>query len=436
MELEFISRINIHFNQIRNHSNFMVRERVYKGGLYQTQGLASQHEQFLALKRRIEDYPIPTLYLEHNASRLNKIVDDLVESIDIFVTIIEGGYSKIEIVKFLQVTKFELLELIKFVEEGYSFNESMIMSKEDLDKEKRQELLAKIEDNFNQITSSYAWRELESKLSLTVVGEVRILKYKKIIEQTIELSLKITSIDYLLLMSIVAMKIRSQMAESPNRLTEYLEFFQALSKIFSEEAEKNFNYSFNNQQLTSNDLKQDIEHKINTSKLNWLVSLYRFVAEEGEENLEQLFASKLFELSRDPKAEFLWTMIKIAKEQRNEELEVVSINYANMATNLLSMNYELKEKGYGELADSVRQIDEITALDAISDIGELYNSKEVNLDHMINAIRKQLNNLKEYAYKISEIENLRDPFQKIISITDFDVKFSEEYTLENYLDGL
>lgn len=436
MELEFISRVNIHFNQIRNHSNFMVRERVYKGGLYQTEGLASQHEQFLALKRRIDDNPIPSVYLEHHESKLKKIVDDLIESIDILVTIIEGGYSKIEIVKFLQVTKFELLELIKFVEEGYSFDESMIVSKEDLDNEKRIELLAKIEDNFNQITSSYAWRELESDLSMTVVGEVRILKYKKIIKQTIEQSLKINNIDYLLLMSIVAMKIRSQMAESLNRVTEYLEFFQALSKIFIEDVEKKFVYTFNNQQLSSDDLKQDVEHKINTSKLNWLVSLYRFVAEEAEENLEQHFASKLFELSRDPKAEFLWTMIKIAKEQSNDDLEVVSINYANMATNLLSMNYELRDKGYSDLADKVKQIDEITALDAISDISELYNSKEVNLDHMINAIRKQLDNLKEYAYKIIEIEVLRAPFEKIISFTDFDIKFSEEYTLENYLARL
>lgn len=436
MELDFITRVDTHFNQIRNHSNFMVRERVYKGGLYQTEGLNSQHVQFLALKKKISENPLPDQYLVHHTPKLKKIVDNLVESIDIFVTIVEGGYSKIEIAKFLQVTKFELLELINFIEAGYSFDESMITSQEDLDKEKRQELIAKIEDNFNQITSSFGWKEFESDQSSTVVGEVRILKFKKYIEQSINLSSAISNIDYLLLMSILAMKIRSQIVESPKGLIGYLDFFQTLSKIFSEDNEKNFSYICNNQQLTSEDLKQDIEHKINTGKLNWLVSLHHFVSEDPEENLEQQFASKLFELSRDPKEEFLWTMIKIAKEQSNDLLETTSINYANMATNLLSMDYELRDRGYDELGQMMKQIEEISALDAIKDIGELYNSKDVNLDHMINAIRKQLDNLKEFAYKIAEIEELRSSFQKIISSTDFDAKFSEEYTLENYLDEL
>ncbi|MFV2014981.1 MAG: hypothetical protein ACC656_06115, partial [Candidatus Heimdallarchaeota archaeon] len=306
MDSEFFSLIDTHFNKIRNHSNFIVRERVYKGGLSQTEGLITQHDQFLALKRKIDDNPIPIIYLEHYASKLKKIVDNLVESIDIFVTIVEAGYNKIEITKFLHVTKFELLELIDFLEEGYLFDESMIVSKEDQEQERRLELFAKIEDNFNQIRSSFTWKEFESNLSSTVVGEVRILKYKKIIEQTIYLSTKIMNTDYLLLMSIVAMKIRSQMAESPYKLIEYLDFFQSMSKIFSEEYERNFIYSFNGKKLSSDDLKQDIEHKINTSKLNWLVSLHRFVKEEMVENLEQYFASKLFELSRDPKEEFLW----------------------------------------------------------------------------------------------------------------------------------
>ncbi|MHA2097623.1 MAG: hypothetical protein ACW99A_02975 [Candidatus Kariarchaeaceae archaeon] len=436
MELNFLDEINEKFNSIRNHSNFIIRERVYKGGLYNTAGLANQHDQFMALRRRIKETPLPENYFEYNKVKLDKIVKSIIESIEIFVTIVEGGYSKIEISKFLQVTKFELLELFKFVEEGYSFDETMIASPEDLETAERNELLAKIEDNLNQITSSSAWKEFESTEISTIVGEVKVLKYKKIIEQTINLSSNISKVDYLLLMSIVAMKIRSQLAQYPSRLMEHLGLFQTLSKIFSADNDDPFTFTFNDQILTADDLKQDVEHKINTSKLNWLVSLHHFVGEEVKNNLELDFVTKLFELSRDPKAEFLWTMVKIAKEQSNSELERISINYANLATCLLSMDYELRDKGYNQLAEEVKQIEEITALDAISDIGELYSSKDVNLDHMINAINKHIESLKNYAKKIISYEDLRQPFIKIIEFTDLDAEINEENTLEKYLDTL
>lgn len=438
MEWDFLHEIDQIFNLYRTHNNFIVRERVYKSSKDNPKGLEKLHNQLPDLILKVSNHPIPESYLQLNKVRLQKIVKNIVESLDIFIVIAASGFDKEEISKFVQVTELEFNEIVKIIDDAQLFDESQILSDEEKGHQKREELCAKIEDNFSQLTSNYAWKAFEAVHKGNIEGLEKIQKHRDKINKTIEISQLVTNTEYLKLMSIIAMKIRSHLASTSDGMLNFMSFFQTLSKIFNNvESPQQFSYQYEDQILSSDDLKQDIEHKINTGRLIWLVNLHSsIIEEETDENIMQSFSTKLFQLSRDPKEEFLWTMARFAREHSNIELENKSIAYANLATCLLSIDFELREQGYLDLADQIRSIEEITALDAISDIRELYNSADVNLDHMLQAIRKQLHRLKEYANQIIAIESVRDPFQKILEFTDLDLHITDDFSLEQYIEEL
>ncbi len=438
MEWDFLREIDQTFNLYRIHKNFIVRERVYKISKDNPNGLEKLHNKLPSLMLKVRNHPIPESYLQLNQVRLQKIVKNIVESLDIFIAIAASGFDKKEINKFIQVTELEFNEVAKIIDDAQLFDESQILSDEEKSHQEREELCAKIEDNFSQLTSNYAWKAFEAVHKGNIEGEEIIQKHRDEIEITIEISKLVRSTEYLTLMSIIAMKIRSHLASSSEGMLSFLYFFQTLSKIFNDSDSSHFfSYQYEEQKLSSNDLKQDVERKINTGRLIWLVNLHSsIIEEETDEHILQSFSTKLFQLSRDPKEEFLWTMARFAREHSNVELEDKSIAYANLATCLLSIDFEMREQGYIDLADQIRGIEEITALDAISDIRELYNSAEVNLDHMLQAIRKQLHKLKGHVNQIIVVESLREPFQKILEFTDLDLHINENFSLEQYIDDL
>ncbi|OLS26286.1 MAG: hypothetical protein HeimC2_15300 [Candidatus Heimdallarchaeota archaeon LC_2] len=438
MEWDFLHQIDQTFNLYRTHNNFIVRERVYKSSKDNPNGLENLHDKLPDLFLKISSNPIPNAYLELNKIKLQKIVKNIIDSLDLFVSIAEAGFNKEEINKFIQVTEMEFNEVVKFIDNAKLFDESQILSDEEKYHQNREELFAKIEDNFSQLTSNYAWKAFEAVHKGSMEGEEKIKQHRNEITKTIALIQHVSSIDYLMLMSITAMKIRSLLASSSDGMLNFLSFYQTLTKIFSNRKDsQQFSYQHKDQILSSNDLKQDVEHKINTGRLIWLINLHSsIIEEETDENIMRSFSIKLFQLSRDPKEDFLWTMARFAREHSSIELENKSIAYANLATCLLSIDFELREQGYIDLADQIRGIEEITALDAISDISELYNSVEVNIDHMLQAIRKQLHKLKGYANQIIDIETMRKPFQKILVFTDIDLHITEDFSIEQYIDGL
>ena len=426
-----IKEIEYQFTKFQNHSSFLIRERLYKGSNVFGSGLQPVHQKMMSLIDKTNDNPIPPAYLEVKSDEFSANIKKLDDTLQLLFFMVENDGDKDEIVKLFSVIEIEINELDDFYQNGFSFDPSTIQSEEQLVNQRIFDLGLKIDDNFSQLSLSNEWRL--RKATAATDETINFQELEELIEKAKLHALANVSEDYLALLSIIAINIRDVAAADLSKLRESLQFYITISKILADDLW----FDLDGERITSEYIKDDIEHKVNLKNLDWLIKVHNSVIEEFPEEMHpEKFGVLLYKLSRDIREEFLWTVLRLAREQRNEELEEVSIAYANLASMLLSVHKNLVDEGLNDIASAITQADEIKALDIIDDLSELYSLDAVGTEKLVNAIKKQLDNLKLLAFQIIQMEDIRPTFQMIAQFTDIEANFDSGLTLEDYLNSL
>ena len=288
-------------------------------------GLKHYHEFVEELLERLET-PIHEQFLNENQNEFNKISRELEEFLELVPYLVEKDIESIH--RLISYLEEEIFKLQQFISMGHNYNPS----KSKIEQDNINKLHNLIEDNFYQLSRKYLIPvPYKSKV---LNKDQNYLQY--LFGTSFRNSLIVTHEDFLVLLGILITKIREKNFTLKRDIHPYLQLYLTLTHIFST------NEVIEKLNLDQNDVKQDIEHYINLNRLDWLVDLHISVDEvalEGELNLD--FAHQLYKLSRDPKEEFLWTMLRIAKRQNNTDLEKLSFDFASLAATLLSITFEL-----------------------------------------------------------------------------------------------
>ena len=426
-----IKEIEDEFLNIQNHSSFIIRERLYKGSPKFGKGLRPLHEKVANINKKAVENEIPNEYLTLNGNEFTTLVQKLSETIQLLIFMVENGGIMDEILKLITLVEIEMDELENFVILGLNFDTSSIQTPDEISNQRVFELGLIIDDNFTQISSSSEWRL--RKADDTLSSEINFDELSILIDFAKNTALLVNLEEYLELLSILSINIRDSAATDLMKLRSALEFFITTCRILYE----NPSFQFEGHVITSQSVKGDIEHKINLKKLDWLIKVHESITEEyPEDQYDEKFATLLYKLSRDASEEFLWTILRLAREQENQDLENISIAYANLASMLLSVNGNLIEIGRDDLASAITQAKEIRALDLIDDLVELYSLDNMGIEKLVNAIGKQLEDMKLLAYQIIQMDDIRDTFQMIVQFTDMDANFSDGMSLEDYISTL
>lgn len=429
--LEIIKSIENEFLRYQNHSAFLIRERLYKGGSVYGNGLQPIHKMMSDLIQKVSDDPIPELYLENKKDEFATHTTKLSDTLQLLRFMVENEGNTDEILKLFSVIEMEIQDLDKFFSLGFTFDPSTVITDDDISNQRIFDLGLKIEDNFNQLSSSNEWRLRKSTPQTD--QPIDFDELEALITKAKDQALKNVSEDYLGILSIMAINIRDIAAADLSKLKNSLKFYITATIILGDD----LSFESDGVTITSQYVKDDIEHKVNLKNLDWLVKIHNSIIEEyPEEQYPKKFASLLYKLSRDAREEFLWTMLRLAREQQNIELEDISIAYATLASMLLSVNNNLIEAGLDDLASAITQADEIKALDVIDDLVDLYSMDNLGTEKLVGAIRKQLESLKILAFQIIQMEDIRPTFQMIVQFTDMEANFADGLTLEEYIRKL
>ncbi|MHA2030996.1 MAG: hypothetical protein ACW99A_07365 [Candidatus Kariarchaeaceae archaeon] len=428
---EIIKDIENEFAYFRDHSAFFIRERLYKGSNVYGNGLRPIHLKMVELVEKTQSNPVPKVYLEMKNDDFSLHVTKLKDTIQLLNFMVNSDGDNDEVNKLFSVIEMEIQDLDSFLALGYTFDPDSIISDDEIAVHRIFDLGLKIEDNFNQLSSSNEWRRRKTESHHD--QEINFEELELLIEKAKNYALLNTSEDYLGILSIMAINVRDIAASNLSKLEETLLFYVTVGQILCDD----LNFDNDGNTITSKFVKDDIEHKVNLKNMQWLINVHNSIVEEyPEEKYAEKFAVLLYKLSRDAKEEFLWTMLRLAREQRNEELEDVSIAYANLASMLLSVNDSLMAAGMEELANAITQAEEIKALDAIDDLAEIYSQNSVGTGKLVKAIKKQLDNLKILAYQIIQMEDIRPTFRMIVQFTDMESNLDSGRTLEDYIDSI
>ena len=425
------------FENLEHHSNFYIRERIYKGNGDAHSGVVRLHQTLTDIKQNMMLDPVPDDFLVFNQEVIDKTLRKVDETLELLSNLDTSSLQKEDIGRYYSILDLEISEVINLIDSSHFFDINSIATDDQKEQEIRESLCEKLEDNITQILVSTGWRRFEEKISSSP-GTNMILAIREAgLRTAVDLMQKVQNLEFLQLLAILFTKTRSEAALNLEFLDSSIPFLHTICRIFSFTSENPFSAKVENNFFIADDVKVDLEHKVNTGKFLWLIKLHETVLEDvSEEEILHVFAEKLYTLSRDRKQEFLWTMARIAREETNQEIEDLSIKLANLSTILISMVYDLKSLGYTELSSQIKNLSDISALDAVSDLVEIYQTGIPNIDHMITALKKQIEHQKEFAYKIMEITELQEVFEKIVKFTDMDFPFTDETTVEEYLKAI
>ena len=95
-------------------------------------GLRPTHDKFLSLITKLEQYPLPEIYLKEKKQELLGLNAKLKESISLLQYTAENDGQPEEVVKMIAIVDLELTDLDNFFSEGYSFDPKSIQTDEEI----------------------------------------------------------------------------------------------------------------------------------------------------------------------------------------------------------------------------------------------------------------------------------------------------------------
>ncbi|MDH5401442.1 MAG: hypothetical protein OEY49_03030, partial [Candidatus Heimdallarchaeota archaeon] len=388
--IELLDKVDESFNTLKSNNKFVVRDRVYLGTSDYGESLVSSHDQVIYCKSVCST--ISGKYYDIEKQKMNGICNNIIESIDILRDY-SSTLEKTDIIRYKQIVKLNVLELIVLIEKGTNFKEDEYIEPVTLSDEevliKRNQAI--IEDNLDQITLSSLWKNQERNES----NQLTILK--DTIETCKQLSKKITQGINLQLLSQIAQKIRDASAQDLETLKDHLGCYMTISAIINEGENNGEMFTeLNAGGITLEAIRLDIERRLNTRRYNWLVHLFIECDETNQgERVLFCFATKLFELSRNKLDEFSWNVKLFSRISSDGELKRLIIHYSFLSSTLISVIHDLEEMGEHELVEEILNHQDIVAQDAISDLEEIYKPENVNSSHLTKALKIHIEKLKE-----------------------------------------
>lgn len=425
------------FSEIENHSSFFVRKRIYIGGGLYGDGLQPIHIKYNDIMQKLDT--IPDENIKANSKLLESTQLKLLDTIRIVSSIDGLSENKTDLVKYINLASHELEELIKVIDDIEKFDPSKIADPEEVRLENISRLQGIIEDNLNQLTKSFTWKSSVAELKNKIDGQQVIdSRWALLLEAKMQLQL-LENLKTLETMSSFSAIVRNLCGKDITMMEKNLPVMIAFLILFQRDGEliKSDFSVLSNQHLTVEDIRSDLEHLLNTNRLSWISALHEQIVGRSY-NLEKIkkFAARLYEMSRDVKEEFLWTMTTVARANNTPELEEVSVGFATLASCLLSITGTLDENGLYDLSKKITEIERLNVIDAITDLSELYQPENINVTHLIRAIDKKLDSLKELALQVISFDDIKVAFFNVVQFTDFNAGLANIEDLGRYIDNL
>lgn len=425
MVRELVNKIEASFQRIKDHPKFIIRNRVYLGGGDYGEGLVRVHEKFTEIKRGISD--IPALSMEYNMSSVKKILKNIEETLDLFNQFDIKGMEADSAKKFITVASIEVDTLGEKLKEIATIDVSSIPTSDMVEQEKIEHLRSKIEDNLNQITKSFEWKSYTAQNANSIEGREKITERSELIPKCLVLASKLSDSKNLSLVSILSMHYRDAAAKNLETIDLNLPLLSSICRIFNLYEEG----KFNDDKLTAEAFRKDIEHMINTRRLAWLASIHHYYVISNDEKILMKFVEEFYNMSRDPKDQFQKTLTIVARSQKNQQLDDITVKYANLASTVLSLRGKIEELGLSELIHLIEEIESMTIFDTI-DINDLYHPENIEISHLVNTVSQQVKKLKELAQKIILIDELKEDLFTMIQFTDFEAELQDPDDLLAY----
>ena len=430
--LDLIQTVRISFEDIRNHQKYLIRERIYKGtGMFEGSGLLDIHNNFNTISIVLTN--ASELSLVNYTEGVGISLKNLLDTLRLILHMDELSPNKSDMKKYISIAKIELDELKKITREVAKFDPSSLMSEEQRILREIPKIREIIEDNIKQIQMGFSWRLSREN--------IRTIEDKELFDQRLQGLNDVTEgiqhvscLESLQLLTQIAFLSRDQVAKSIDKLDDSISLINLLIQIFTEE-DKLYQINGGPLQIKAEDVRKDVERLLNTGRDQWLKQFLNFIKDTSSESkLIQKFVESLYIMSRDPKEQFLWTMSYLSRIQDNDYLENISFHYATLASSLLSLTNTLDDKGLFELSTKIVELGDISALDAIDDLSELYNPEKIDVNHLIKAIEKGLDEIKEIACLITTFDDLAINLFTIIQFTDMDVSLTGIESLNDYIN--
>lgn len=429
--LDLIQTVRISFEDIRNHHKFLIRDRIYWGtGMFEGYGLSDVHNKFNTISIVLTNAPDNAL-INHEEG-LSISLMNLLDTLRLIIHMDDLSPNTSVMIKYINVAIIELAELKKITHKIVKFDPKKLVDEEQKILQDLIKTREFIEDNIHQIQMSFAWKLSRANTKTIEDKEVfdrRLQNLRRVIDGI----QNIFSSDSLQLLTQMAVLMRDQSARSIDTLDDSLFLMNTLIQVFSED--KLYHINGTSKTIVGEDVRNDVERLLNTGRDHWLKHLLNFIKDmTSESKLIQKFVEKLYILSRDPKEQFLWTMSYLSRSHSNDHLENISFHYASLASSLLSLTNTLEEKGLLDISNKIIELGDISALDAIDDISELYNPEKIDVEHLIKAIEKGLDELKEIACLITSFDDLAINLFTIIQFTDMDARLTGIDSLNDYIN--
>ncbi len=434
MPSELTNQIEAVFSELENHNSYFIRKRVYmgEGGKFGN-GLYPVHQKFKQIIARLKE--VSDEQLKPNIELLDSVQIKLLDTIRLVAGINGMTDSTINIINYISLAEHEVDDLDKVVGKIVNYNPTTdksdpeVSSMENIDR-----LRGLVEDNLNQLPKSFQWKEAEK----TDEGKQLMNKrWQLILEAKMQIQL-LENEKALKTIGMCITKIRNLSGEDITMVENNIPFLISFIKLFQRDGELIRSDPHNIRILTVEDIRADLEHLINTNRISWIQILHETIVGDEIDNLDNIkkFAYKLYELSRDPKEEFLWTMTTVARANNNSALERVTVSFAVLASSLLSIVVPLENYGLYDYSKRIMKMDNLDVSDAITDLSELYKPNEINTNHLIRGLSKKLDKLREIALQVIAFDDIAAELYSIIQFTDFNHNMREIDDLEDYIRNI
>lgn len=436
MTKELIRNLENVFSNLENHNTYFIRNRIYLGGGNFGTGVRPIHLRYKELIIEIKN--LPKENIEMNKEKLDASLLKITDTIR-YLENVEGlSDNKEDILKFIEIGTYEVEELSKVLEIIRSFDHTQVADPERIKKEKIQESQQLIEDNLNQLTKSYEWKNSETNLSTSIEGKEIVSRRKELMERAKEGLNQINNIDILSTLSVMVQMIRNSVATDVNTLDYNLPMFISFIKLFRNEnlMIKTHSYTIRKDHLSIEDIRLDLDGLLIANKLSIIATIHDNMVVKGEDESINKFAAKLYEIFRDSEEEFNQVLGRIVGMKNDAILSKMFEGYILITKSLKTLVPELDKLGLSDMSRKINELINIKSVDIVPNLQDLYHLHSFDLEKCKDILLTKINDLKQLAHQLTNFDDVAASLFSIVQFTDLKAQMLDVNSLEDYINNI
>lgn len=436
MTKELIRNLENVFSNLENHNTYFIRNRIYLGGGSFGTGVRPIHLRYKELI--IDLKKISNENIDMNKEKLDASLLKITDTIR-FLGNVEGlSDSKEDIIKFIEIGTFEVEELSKVLDTIRSFDPTQIADPERLMDEKIQESQQLIEDNLNQLTKSYEWKNSETELSMSIEGKEVIQRRKGMMERAKEGLNLINNVEILSTLSVLVQMIRNTVATDVNTLDYNLPMFISFIKLFRDEnlMIKTHSYTIRKDHLSIDDIRLDLDSLLIANKLPIIATIHDNMVNNEEDESINKFAAKLNEIFRDSEEEFNQVMGRIVQIKDDTHLFKLFKGYLLISKSLKTLVPELNKLGLSDMSRKINELKDIKSVDVIPNLQDLYHLDSFDVDNCNKILSTKIRDLKQLAIQLTNFDDVAASLFSIVQFTDLNAQMLDVESLNDYINKI